>query len=430
MMREKNSHSIPKGIRRIFISWLIFVSLMLITVVPVFAALTLKQSSLDQPVAVEIASLLETTSSSNSNGVSTDSSTELIEASTAEEIETTVINTEAVLEEDSEVVSSDDSTQTVSTQEEISVSTAEANESTIDVISASSDENDTRSALQQVTLSVTPSVDTSNSTSVNSINVTTSQTYTDVSAQISITDQKPQNIPSIRLQNENEFIESYITIHLLGDSVVLSAEEIQSMTMTIKIKKNTNNNTPYTENQIYVLSYETNPLVSLAQPLIQEVVSPYTSGVWIPVTPSEITEDEEFIYYHVEAPSYFAAYAIVQAGIIEIQPYESMIPEIPWAAIFLTIIVATVLLIITLFKTGFIYRVDEPADGKNKENFFKETNQKWSYKLKLSTTLPELQTIRAPTFYYPTAPCPPQVITASSHIQETSEEREEDPMYL
>jgi hypothetical protein len=265
---------------------------------------------------------------------------------------------------------------------------------------------------------------------VNNINVTTSQAYTDVSVQISITDQKPQYIPSLILHNENEFVESYITIDLLGDNCVLSGEDIQSMTMTIKIKKNANTGTQTIENQIYVLSYETKPFITLVQPLIQEIVSSSPSGVWEPITPLEITEDEEFIYYQVETSSYYAAYAVVEAGINEIQPYQSGIPEIPWGAIVLTVIVASALLVIVLYKTDSIYRIED-TDGKNKEKFLKDTNQKYSFKLKLSTTLPELQTIRSPTFYFPTTPqTAPQIVTASTHIQDASEESEEDPMYL
>ncbi len=242
MIKENNSPSYAtlKDISRIFISLFVFISLILIALVPLFAYTTKanqtqEQSSLDQSTTLEIVSVQETTSSDTSIDDNADSSTESNEVSTEEEIETTVITTG---EENNDVASSDSSTQAVLTLEQISVSDIGPTGSTIDTLSTQNTENDSSSAVQQVSLSVTSSMDASNSTGVNIINVATSQTYVNVSAQVSITDQKPQNVPIITLQHENEFIESYIMIDLIGDSVALSDNEIQSMTMTFKIKKN------------------------------------------------------------------------------------------------------------------------------------------------------------------------------------------------
>jgi hypothetical protein len=429
MMREKNPYPLSKGIRRILLSWFILVTLLLLTVIPVFASLTLKQSSLDQSVIKNV-SAQETTSSDTSLDTSNDSSVVSTDELITEESQTPKSTAETVIKEIPEVTPSDVSIEMISTPEQTLISETEVSASTIGSQSTSSAEKESTQTVQEVTVSLTSSLDTNDVTSVGSIDMITSQTYTDVTAQITITGQKPQHIPSLELQDENECVESYVTIDFLADSIILSGEEIQSMTMTLKIKKNLNSHITSTENQIYVLNSNANTLVSLAQPFIQEIVTPYKSGVWEQVIPTEITEDDEYIYYQVETSSYFAAYAVVEAGIIEIQPYQSRMPQIPWSAIVLTIIVATALLLIVIFKTGFIYRVDNHADGKNKEKFLKETNQKWSYKIKLATTPPALQTIRSPILYYPTVPYPSQIITASTHIQETCEKQEEDPMYL
>ena len=439
MMKEKNlyTYAISKAFPRMFISWLVFILLILITIAPVIAytveaGLDQKSSTLTQPTESKTVSPHEVTSpeiTSDDGGDSPPVSNEIIPKVG---IETPVIDTEVIPEVHTIVkeVSADITTQTLTTPEELLISNSGNNVSTSSTSLTPGNADDPIQTIQQVTLSVTPSANTSDKTGVNSIDVTTSQPYVDVSAQISINDQKPPNVPSIRLQNENQFIESYITIHLLGDSVALSDDEIQSMTMTFKIKKNPNDQTANTENQIYVLTYETNPVFSLSHPFISESISPYNSGVWQPIIPIEITEDEEFIYYHVETPSYFATFAIVGTDFVEIQPYQSGMPEIPWDAIIVTITLATTLLIIVLFKTGFIYQVEEHADGKTNKKFLKETNQKWSYKIKLTTTPPELQTLRSPTLYFAAAPRSPQIITASTHLQETPEECEEDPMYL
>ena len=439
MMKEKNlyTYAISKAFPQMFISWLVFLSLILITIAPVIAytveaGLDQKTSSLTQPTESKTVSPPEVTSpeiTSDDGGDSPLVSNEIIPEVGSE---TPMIDTGDFLKDNTvvKIVSSDSTIQMQPTQEQLLTSNTETNEITSSTPSPLNNQENPSPAIQLVTLSITPSAYPSSETSVNSINVTTSQTFVDVSAQVSITDQKPQNVPAITLKNENEFIESYITIDLLGDSVALSGDEIQSMTMTFKIKKNPDDQTVNTENQIFVLTYETNPVFSLPHPFISEIMSPYNSGVWQTLTPIEITEDEEFIYYHVETPSYFATFAIVGTDFVEIQPYRSGMPEIPWGAIVVTIIIATTLLMIVLFKTGFIYQVEEHADGKNKKKFLKETNQKWSYNVKLATTPPELQVMRSPTLYYATAPRSPHVITASTHLQETSEGCEDDPMYL
>ena len=139
-MKENKSRSTPKSIQRIFISWLIVVSLILITVVPVYAGLTQKQSSLDQPATLGTASETPIVDS-------TDSSKESNEIVKEEEIETTMTDTGDVLEESTEIVSSSHgSTQTISTPEQPSITDIEASESAIDLLPASNDEDDTNSA--------------------------------------------------------------------------------------------------------------------------------------------------------------------------------------------------------------------------------------------------------------------------------------------
>jgi len=432
MIKENNlnSYAIPKAFPRMFISCLVFVSLMLITIIPVVADTKGVVQEQPKELKTEFPKVATSPDTTGDNGI--DSSTPSNEISPQEVIETPVIDTGDFLKDNTvvKIVSSDSIIQTQPTQEQLLALNIETNEITSATPSPLNNQENPSPAIQQVTLSITPSAYPSSETSINSINVTTSQTFVDVSAQVSITDQKPQNVPAITLKNENEFIESYITIDILGDSVALSGDEIQSMTMTFKIKKNPDDQTANTENKIYVLTYETNPVFFLPHPFISEIMSPYNSGVWQTLTPIEITEDEEFIYYHVETPSYFATFAIVGTDFVEIQPYRSGMPEIPWGAIIVTIIVATTLLMIVLLKTGFIYQVEEHADGKSKKKFLKETNQKWSYNVKLATTPPELQVMRSPTLYYATAPRSPHVITASTHLQETSEGCEDDPMYL
>lgn len=299
-----------------------------------------------------------------------------------------------------------------------------------DISSEGDTESSLNPAIQEVALSITTSSDASTTTSINTINVVTTQQIIDVSAEISITKDAPHKIPSLTLENQKEFIGSYVTVHLLADNDQLLANEIESMMVTFKIKKDQQNQTAQNENQIYVLTSCSDPLFELSHPFIQTVVSSTSFGIWQPLTPVEVTEDEEYLYYHVETPSYFATFAIVGTDLVEIQPYQSGIPEIPWVVIIVTIIFSTTLLLVVLFKTGFIYQIEEPAERKNKEKSFTMVNQKWSYKVKLTTTPPEMQLLRSPTLYFASVPQSPHVITASAQKQESPEILEEDPMYL
>jgi hypothetical protein len=88
---------------------------------------------------------------------------------------------------------------------------------------------------------------------------------------------------------------------------------------------------------------------------------------WQHLTLSKMTEDEEYYYYYMDVPSYSATFAIVGTELVEIQPYQSGVPEISWTTILLTIVLATVLLIFGLFKTGCIYQVEDTVDKNKKE---------------------------------------------------------------
>lgn len=272
--------------------------------------------------------------------------------------------------------------------------------------------------------------ETNMTTEINTINIVTTESFTEVTADISITNEKPLYTPSIKLENENEFIESYITIQFLGDHHVLSETQLQSMTMILKIKKNHQVQQYPINRQIYVLSYESGLLSSFSHTFIEEILPQQTSGIWEPLTAVEITQDENYVYYHIETPSYYATFVIVGTELVEIQPYQSGIPEIPWMAIILTVLIASVLLLFVLFKTGCVYQIEDDDDTKNNKIFSKDSNQKWSYKIKLATVPPEIALIQSPRLYFPPTPRSSQVMTASTEMPDSSDEMEEDPMYL
>ncbi len=52
--------------------------------------------------------------------------------------------------------------------------------------------------------------------------------------------------------------------------------------------------------------------------------------------------------------------------VVEINPYQSGMPEIPWSVIIGIVVVASILLVIVLFKAGYIYRAEETQDESSK----------------------------------------------------------------
>ena len=431
-MIEKNtidSSASSLNLPRILISILMLNSLVLLSFAPVIAANP--ETSLNQPTQPK------TQLSTEGNQTETipdkeDTPTIPDVAPPEEAIEPEATETEKLPNEDNEETSttSENTTQNIRTDGSIANTQIQSNDSSSFSSSELSDEERYNPTVQHVTISVIPSEDTANTTDVNFINVTTTQSYETITAEISISDTKPSYAPPIILKNEHDFIDSYLTVQFAADNNALTEEQIQSMTMTLKIKKNPDDHASLRDAQIYVLTYEANPLFSLSQTLNQETIAPFSSSRWQPIAPIEITEDDDYVYYHIETPSYYATFAIVGTELVEIQPYQTGIPQIPWAAIVLTIILSTVLLVFVLFKTDFIYQVEDSAADKKNEKSFKQTNQKWSYKVKLSAIRPELQLNQPPAAYFSTTPCAPQILTASTQLQDSSDECEEDPMYL
>ncbi len=428
-MMEKNtrvSYAIPRKLPRIFVSFLVVISLIFIIGTPVIA--NPLEIGLNQSTQLKTEIPAQETLPKTNPDDGEDSPSVPDETPPGEITEPTVIDTDIVPNErnDEIITTSENTTQISKTEEPVPLLEIQSNNS-FSLLSGGKESNPT---IQEVTISIIPSAETRSTTDVNIINVVTSQAYETVTAEVTITNVKPQYAPFIRLEDEHEFVDSYITIQLVGDSIALCEEQVQSMTMTLKMKKNPDGRTLSRDAHIYVLTYEIPPLFSMSQSLIQDTGAPFNSGRWQPLTPIETTEDEEYVYYHVETSSYSATFAIVGTELVEMQSYQTGIPQIPWAAIILTIIIATALLVFVMFKTGFIYQVEDSGFDTNKEKFLKETNQKWSYKIKLSPIPPELQLSRSPTLYFSTAPYSPQIMTASTQLQGPSGEQEEDPMYL
>jgi len=77
------------------------------------------------------------------------------------------------------------------------------------------------------------------------------------------------------------------------------------------------------------------------------------------IIPELVSEDDTYYYFQIESQSYLATFTIVGKEIVEVQPYAPNVPSIPWPAIAGITIGASLLLVVVLFKAGYIYREDD-----------------------------------------------------------------------
>jgi hypothetical protein len=94
---------------------------------------------------------------------------------------------------------------------------------------------------------------------------------------------------------------------------------------------------------------------------------------WQNLTTTSIREDNLSLYFRGETPG-LSTFAVVGAQIIEIKPYGTIIPEIPWFIIIGLVIAASIVLVLFLFKGGYIYKEDQTKDNDIKGN--NETKKK------------------------------------------------------
>ena len=92
----------------------------------------------------------------------------------------------------------------------------------------------------------------------------------------------------------------------------------------------------------------------------------YFNRSWVNLTTYYVKNDTNYSYYLAETPG-FSTFAVVGAQVVEIQPYGSVFPEIPWLVIIGLIICATIVLVIILFKGKYIYREEDSSSKKTLE---------------------------------------------------------------
>jgi hypothetical protein len=87
----------------------------------------------------------------------------------------------------------------------------------------------------------------------------------------------------------------------------------------------------------------------------------YYKNQWQKINTTLIDEDGEYLYFTAKTPG-FSTFAVVGGNIVEKSSLLSDDPDPPWTIIIGFIISALIVLIVILFKFGYIYieREEEP----------------------------------------------------------------------
>ena len=223
MKKETLTRSVSPSLFRIFISMIILSSMLVLSLTP--CAASLLKTEPDQPSM----NLTEPTESKTTPAVEESSPDAIVEEQTSTEesdLVTSVEGTEPSGTEIDTTLSENTVTQSESTDiktlsitalDELYTGTIIGDTTIYDSIIEENTISSLTSTSQDVELTVTSS-QTSTKTSVNTLTVITKKQITDISAEISITQNAPQYVPSLAIAHQNEYIASYVTVHYLREN--------------------------------------------------------------------------------------------------------------------------------------------------------------------------------------------------------------------
>lgn len=171
-------------------------------------------------------------------------------------------------------------------------------------------------------------------------------------------------IVMINPSEETSIINGFIM--LVGDSGLIKNSDIISMKIEFKMKKSWLTDNKIDPSSIH-LAFNPN---SLSTDLFSNsglyTASLSNDAPMQTLQSAIINEDDLNVYYQVETQGYLATFTIVGQKVIEVNPYQSEIPEIPWTLIIGMVVFASLTLIVLLFKAGYIYREEESINKTNK----------------------------------------------------------------
>jgi len=179
-----------------------------------------------------------------------------------------------------------------------------------------------------------------NDTCIVRINVTTLTDLANVKITVAKIPDKPENIDE-GPQASNVY--EYLNIEMTKDDSPLQENDLELVTFRFKISQ-----AWLSEHQIDKSSI---------------TFTRYHNDTWENLTTGYLKEDADYVYFVAFSPG-FSTFAVVGNSLVEIQTYSTDMPKIPWITIILIIVIASILLVVVLFKAGYIYTEKEDEEKK------------------------------------------------------------------
>jgi len=171
---------------------------------------------------------------------------------------------------------------------------------------------------------------------------------------------KPQEFPDVYLENKDSSNEEYVKISPIGDNDILTNGGTNSIKIEFQVDKSWIEQKNIDKESIVIKFRE-----SVSEDNVKE---------WQVLSQTPTSEDENYLYLEVttDSPYCLATFAIIGSETVKINSYSTQGGEISWTAIIGVIVVATFLLLVILFKAGYIYteeyHIKKPKKIQNHRN--------------------------------------------------------------
>jgi len=189
----------------------------------------------------------------------------------------------------------------------------------------------------------------SEDTGIVSIYFTPSEYLRNVKISVTKLRGRPNNI----FEDPADHIYRYLDMKMTADDEYIADDDIKPVEIKLKVQQSW-----ITENNI------DQSTISLVR---------YFNDVWYHLPTEQYIDDESDVYFSA-LTSGFSTFAVVGSQVVEVQPYETG-TSIPWMVIIGMIIAATVILLIFLFKAGYIY-TDESSSGDSQKKLSDKSKKK------------------------------------------------------
>lgn len=182
-------------------------------------------------------------------------------------------------------------------------------------------------------------------TGVSEVTFQLTEPYSNVELILVVLPQKP-----IEITQDPQYsgiVYHYLDITLTSDDLPVADTSIRSMTITFTVLQSWVNEHTIDKNTIHLARYH--------------------NGNWHNLTTTLLNENTTMLRYQAQIPG-LSTFAVVGSQVIEVNPYQEHLPEIPWIVIIGIVVIASILLIALLFKAGYIYREDKQTDEQSQKS--------------------------------------------------------------